>query len=172
MGPSSRNDSPSLRTELHWQRYSALLLLLALLLVAALLLSRRLAGAAGNDIIIYGVNQFRQIAEVNLTQGTVGPPYDLTYGTQAADQDHETGYVYYFDRTYKANRFSYWDPVSKNNTLVVRYNEALNFYPKRLAFDPDGVLYMMDSQEMLYTVRTSDGMITPVGRVTGLVTGP
>ena len=127
--------------------------------------------AASDDIIIYGVNQFEEIAEINLSSGTVKVVGTLAFGSQAADQDHNTGYVYYFDRTENADEFAYWDPATQTNTHVATYIPPLGYYPKRLAFAPDGDLYLMDADDKNYIVRTDNGAITPQGQVTGLVTG-
>jgi hypothetical protein len=127
--------------------------------------------AAANQSIIFGVNENREVVEINLNNGQVTPVGTLGFGTQAADQDPQTGYVYYFDRTYNADRLAYWDPVANTNTLVVTYPEPPGVYPKRATFDLNGVLYMMDNDDYLYTVRTGDGELTPLGLVPGLRRG-
>jgi hypothetical protein len=127
--------------------------------------------SAGHQSIVYGVNQEQDIAEVNLTSGEVKVVGALSFGSQAADQQPSTGYVYYFDRTNDANKFAYWDPATQTNTLVVTYPAPLGIYPKRAAFDIYGQLYMMDNNDKLYSVATADGAITSLGQVTGLKRG-
>jgi hypothetical protein len=127
--------------------------------------------SAGHQVMIYGVNQQQDIAEVNLTSGEVSVVGALSFGSQAADQQPSTGYVYYFDRTNDANRFAYWDPATQTNTLVVTYPAPLGIYPKRAAFDIHGQLYMMDNTDKLYSVETAGGAITSLGQVTGLKIG-
>ncbi len=142
------------------------------LLVSLLLYGQYLPPAsAGDQAYVYGVNQEQDIAEVDLTSGAVMVVGALSFGTQAADQQPSTGYVYYFDRTNNANRFAYWDPATQTNTLVITYPQPLGFYPKRAAFDVNGQLYMMDNTDKLYTVETADGAITALGQVTGLRNG-
>jgi hypothetical protein len=106
-----------------------------------------------------------------LISGQVTPVGTLSFGTQAADQDPATGLVYYFDRTYSADRFAYWDPSNTINTLVAKYPEPPGIYPKRAAFDANGTLYMMDNDDQLYTVLTSNGELTPLGLIAGLKRG-
>jgi hypothetical protein len=128
--------------------------------------------AAANQSTIFGVNENREVVQINLLSGQVTPVGMLSFGTQAADQDPQTGYIYYFDRTYEADRFADWDPATNTNTLVVTYPEPPGIYPKRAAFDVNGVLYMMDNDDYLYTVRTGNGELTALGLVANLRRGP
>lgn len=142
------------------------------LFLGLLLYMPDLPRASANDqTLIYGVNKEQDVAEVDLSSGTVTIVGTLSFGTQAADQQASTGYVYYFDRTNDANRFAYWDPTTHTNMMVVTYPQPLGFYPKRAAFDTNGQLYMMDATDKLYSVETADGAITELGQVTGLRIG-
>jgi hypothetical protein len=127
--------------------------------------------AAGSQNLIYGVNRYGNIAQINLSTGVVTAAGTLSFGTQAADQDHITSRVYYFDLTELANRFAYWEPATGNNFLVTTYSEPFFGFPKRLAFDADNNLYMMNADDVLYVVDKDDGALTSLGEVTGLITG-
>ena len=124
------------------------------------------------DTIIYGSNRDGQMVEINLTQDTSRFAGTLTVGTQAMEQDPATGYVYYFDWGSDADQFLYWDPSTGTNTLVRQYSPPPGIYPKRLAFHPDGTLYLMDTQDRLFTVDKSNGNVTALGPVNGLEDGP
>jgi hypothetical protein len=142
-------------------------------LVIALLLAMytTLPIAAQEEVTIYGLNQFEAIAEIDLLTGTVTAVGTLAFGTQAADQDPDTEYVYYVERLTSGRRFAYWDPATQQNTLVYTHPQRFNFYAKRLAFAPDGALYMMDAEDNLYTIEKTTGVITLLGPVSGLVNG-
>ena len=131
------------------------------------------AAGAPDDTVIYGVNAygFADVVELNLTQGTFSQVGDIGRETQAADQDPVTGRVYFYEWKTRANEFGYWDPATGTNTIVRVYNPRLGFYAKRMAFGADGVLYMMDSQDRLYTIDHLNGDVTLIGQVTGLPAG-
>ncbi|MCB0174665.1 MAG: tandem-95 repeat protein [Anaerolineae bacterium] len=129
---------------------------------------------AQNNIIIYGANGYNQndLFEIDLTQNSAEQLGDLAFGTQAIDQDPETGYVYYYEWRTDAKEFAYWNPTTGTSTIVRTYSPKPGFYGHRMAFAPDGTLYMMDDQERLYTIDKSNGNITSLGQVTGIESGP
>ena len=123
--------------------------------------------------IIYGANSYgsQEMVAIYLPQNTSEVVGSVAVPTQAMDQDPETGYVYYFDWQTDGNVLAYWDPATASNTIVRIYNPAPGFYAKRMAFAPDGTLYMMDHRENLYTMDKVTGNYTLLGRVRGMVTG-
>jgi hypothetical protein len=125
------------------------------------------------DSIIYGANAYGRtdMIEINLTQNTYQKVGDIAFGTQAIEQDPETGYVYYFEWTNSSDEFAYWDPATATNTIVRTYDPPPGFYPKRLAFSPGGTLYGMDHDDRIGTINKHTGDITLLGHVTGLETG-
>lgn len=139
--------------------------------LVALSLSPLASAPLAADTIVYGANRDRQIYTVNLTQGLVTQVGTLLVGTQAIEQDPETGYVYYFERDTTGDEFLYWDPATGANVRVRRYTPAPGFFAKRLAFHPDGTLYLMDQVEVLWIIDKTTGDLTRLGTVSGLVTG-
>lgn len=127
--------------------------------------------AQSSDTIVYAANRDRQIFRVNLTQGQMDLVGTLLVGSQAIEQDPETGYVYYFEYGLSADEFAYWDPATGANVRVRRYNPRPNFFAKRMAFGADGTLYVMDATDVLWTVDKHNGDLTKKGAVAGLVTG-
>jgi hypothetical protein len=125
------------------------------------------------DTIIYGANAYgnTDMVEINLTQGTSQIVGNVAFGTQAIAQDPETGYVYYFEWTDLSDEFAYWNPSNGANTIVRKYIPPLGIYPKRLAFAPDGTLYGMDKLDRIAKIDKLTGVITLLGKVTGLETG-
>jgi chitodextrinase len=120
---------------------------------------------------VYGANRDRQVFEINLTTGAVVQSGTLLVGTQAIEQDPETGYVYYFERGSSGDDFAYWNPATGANLRVRRYVPRPGFFAKRLAFAPDGTLYLMDDTDVLWTIDKQTGNLTRLGFVSGLVTG-
>lgn len=141
--------------------------------VAGLALSALTAGgqALAADRLIYGVNRYAEVYEINLTQATERKLGPLSVGTEAADQDPQTGNVYYYEWRNSGDELSSWNPQNGTNTRVRLYVPAPGLFAKRMAFAPDGTLYMMDSQERLYTLDKTNGNRLLRGTVTGLVTG-
>lgn len=123
------------------------------------------------DTIIYGVNAYSRadVIEINLTRNTYRKVGDLLFDTQASDQDPVSKFLYYFEWTSSGNRFAYWDPATRKNTLVRTYNPAPGFVAKRMAFTPDGnTLYMMDNQDRIYEINKYTGNISLLGAVSGV----
>ena len=128
------------------------------------------AYSSGNWVV-YGVAFDRNLFSINLTRGTVYPLGLLSLETQAADQDPENGRVYYFQRGVVGTSFDYWNPQTGQSTRVRKHNPAPGFYAKRMAFSPDGTLYLMDANDFLWIIDKVTGDLTYVGPVDGLVTG-
>ncbi len=87
------------------------------------------------------------------------------------EQDPTTGYIYYYQWQASGDQFAYWDPATGTNTVVRTYTPSPQIYTKRLAFAPDGTLYMMDTHDRLFTINKTNGDITSLGQVVGLETG-
>ena len=124
------------------------------------------------DRIIYGVDKDTgELREINLTRGTVRIVGDLI-GSAAADQDPETGYLYYFETIYygeNGDALHYWDPNTGVDTIVRQYDPSPGIFFKRMAFAPDGTLYMSDENDIMYTIDKVTGDITTLGLVEGTV---
>jgi hypothetical protein len=131
------------------------------------------AQAAPGDTIIYGANGYglSQIVELNLTQQTFQQVGSVARETQAVDQDPATGFVYFYEWKTTGNEFGYWNPANGSNTIVRLYNPGPGLYMKRMAFAPDGTLYVMDANDRLFTINKTNGNITSLGQVSGLVNG-
>ena len=125
------------------------------------------------DTIIYGANAYGSIdvLEINLSSGVHQITGETAFENQAIDQDPETGYVYYFKWRSTGDQFAYWDPATDTNTIVRTYNPAPQIYAKQMAFSPDGILYILDNDDALYTIDKYTGDLTSMGLVTGLETG-
>ncbi|MCA9873134.1 MAG: hypothetical protein KC441_05750, partial [Anaerolineales bacterium] len=124
------------------------------------------------DVIIYGSNSYgsQEVVEINLTQSTF-QDVGTTLPNQALAQDPVTGYVYFFEWQTTGDDFGYWNPATGDNVIVRHYVPTPGFYAKRMAFAPDGTLYMMDSGEELYTIDKITGDYTSLGVVSGLTVG-
>ena len=95
----------------------------------------------------------------------------MSFGTVAIEQDPTTGYIYYYERFTSGDEFAYYDPASDTNTVVRTYNPSPGIFVKRMAFHPNGTLYMMDNSETLYRMDKTNGDFTVVGQINGLVSG-
>ena len=125
------------------------------------------------DTLIYGTNAYgkTEMVEINLTQQTSRIAGNTLFENQAVDQDPVTGYVYYFEKINAGNRFGYWDPATTTNTIVRTYTPDTRVFAKGMAFDPYGVLYIIDQNDDLYTIDINTGDLTVIGQITGLETG-
>ncbi len=133
------------------------------------------SGSALSDDILFGANKQAQVSEINLTQLTFSVAGTLSVGTAAADQDPETGRLYYFEMNAdgeNGDTFNYWDSETGTATVVQQYFPPPGIYVKRMAFAPDGTLYMSDDDNILYTVDKAPGDITTLGPVLGFNSGP
>src|SRR5262249_35453701 len=105
------------------------------------------------------------------TAGTSAVVGQLLFGTQAMDQDPATGLVYYYELGKTGDDFATWDPLTGTNRVVRHYARSPRFYAKRMAFAPDGTLWLMDESDRLYRIDKATGNLTGLGRISGLVTG-
>jgi hypothetical protein len=123
--------------------------------------------------IVYGSNSYgdQEMVAFDIDDNSYQVVGTIAFPTQAMGLDPFTGRVYYFDWRTNGNEFGYWDPATGANTLVRYYSPAPGFYAKRMAFSPDGTLYLMDGQENLYIIDKISGDISFVGYVSGMVTG-
>jgi hypothetical protein len=130
--------------------------------------------SANADTIIYGTRSYGSstVVEINLTEQSFRRVGQTARENQASDQDPATGRVYYYEWRTTADEFGYWDPTTGSNTIVRIYSPVNGFYAKRMAFAPNGVLYMMDADEYLYTIDKHTGDLTRLGRVSGITGGP
>jgi hypothetical protein len=135
--------------------------------------SRVAEASSPPDTIIYGANGYgrAEVVEINLTQKTFDRVGDVVRETQAIDQDPATGLIYFYEWRHTADEFGYFDPQTGGSVIVRQYSPAPGLYAKRMAFGPDGVLYMMDDNDVLYTIDKSNGDLTLLGAVSGLVNG-
>lgn len=147
--------------------------LIALVVLAICGLCASGARAADNVLYSVGLDPSVTIYSVNTSTGIATSAGSLTFSTAAIARQPSTGYVYYYaynavGGTYRA---AYWNPATNTNTTL---SSTVNIYLPRLAFRSDGVLYGMDSNNVLYTLNTATGAIaSTVGTVSGggLATG-
>ena len=149
------------------------LLLCISLTLSILALPVSKASAQAGDLIIYGANGYdiNTIVEINLTQNSSRVVGNLLFGTQAIEQDPVTGVVYYYEWQKTADEFAYWDPATGTNTEITVYIPSPKIYAKRMAFHPDGTLYLMDNNDRLYTINPQTGALTLLGKINGLENG-
>ncbi len=123
--------------------------------------------------IIYGSNSYgaQEMVAFNINENNYAVVGTVALPTQAMGLDPLTGYVYYFEWQTTGNEFGYWNPTTATNTIVRVYNPAPGFYAKRMAFAPDGTLYLMDSLENLYIIDKQTGNYNLLGYVSGMITG-
>jgi hypothetical protein len=141
--------------------------LLAVILCSLLPATTEAASAS----VIYGANRLGEVVRLDLTAGTSAVVGQLLFGTQAMDQDPATGLVYYYELGKTGDDFATWDPVTGTSRVVRHYARAPRFYAKRMAFAPDGRLWLMDESDRLYRIDKVNGNLTALGKVSGLVTG-
>ena len=149
------------------------LLLCISLTLSILALPVSKASAQAGDLIIYGANGYdiNTIVEINLTQNSSRVVGNLLFGTQAIEQDPVTGVVYYYEWQKTADEFAYWDPATGTSTEITVYIPSPKIYAKRMAFHPDGTLYLMDNNDRLYTINPQTGALTLLGKINGLENG-
>ena len=130
-------------------------------------------GVVNADTTIYGANAYglANFVKINLSDGHSEWAGNASFETQAIDRDPVTGNIYYFDWTYSASKFAYWNPTTGSSTTVRTYSPAPGVYPKHMAFAPDNTLYVLDNDDRLYTINKQNGNLTFKGTVTGLETG-
>jgi uncharacterized repeat protein (TIGR01451 family) len=131
--------------------------------------------ALGADNILYSLtnNAPFTIYTVNTSTGVATSAGNLSFASAAIARQPGTGLIYYYAIDQNNNRYSVatWNPATGVNTTL---SGTVNVYLPRLAFRSDGVLYGMDSNNVLYTLNTTTGAIaSTVGTVTGggLATG-
>jgi len=125
------------------------------------------------DLIVFGANAYNlnEIYAINLTQQTSSLVGELAFGSLAIDVDPQSGYMYYFEWQRSATRFGYWDPVTGTHTLVRVYNPSPKVNFSRMAFHPNGTLFMMDDRDRLYLIDKVTGDITLLGATSGMASG-
>jgi uncharacterized repeat protein (TIGR01451 family) len=127
------------------------------------------------DNTLYGVtsNSPFTIYTVNTTTGAAASVGNLGFASNAIARQPGTGLVYYYGINPVGGVYQCgtWDPATNTNTTL---SGGIAAYLPRLAFRSDGVLYGMDSNNVLYTLNTATGSIaSTVGTVSGggLATG-
>lgn len=129
--------------------------------------------AADNTLYSLTNNSPFNIYSIDTTTGTATSVGNLSFASAAIARQPTTGLIYYYAINASGGRYSVatWNPATNTNTTL---SGTVNVYLPRLAFRADGVLYGMDSNNVLYTLNTTTGAIaTTVGTVTGagLATG-
>jgi hypothetical protein len=132
-----------------------------------------MSSGAAADTIIYGGNAYDRadVIAINLTTPAARRVDDLLFDTQAMDQDPLTGRVYYFEFGSANTQLAYWDPADGTNTIVRAYDMTPWGYSKRAAFGPDGLLYLIDDDDMLYRFDVQTGDYQYSGQVRGIQPG-
>ena len=148
-------------------------LIKAALITALLLLPALTVHAADNTLYSLTNESPFNIYSVNTTTGAVTSVGNLSFASAAIARQPSTGLIYYYAMNATSGRYSAatWNPATGANTTL---SATVTVYLPRLAFRADGVLYGMDSNNVLYTLNTTTGAIaTTVGTVTGggLATG-
>lgn len=128
---------------------------------------------AGEDVIIYGSNRLGDMIEINITANSYQYVAPLALGTQAMEQDFSTedALVYYFELGFDADQFMSWNPQTGENFEIVQYGTSPGKYGKRMAIAPDGVMYVMDSDDALYILDKSNGDASFLGVVDDIQKG-
>ncbi len=107
------------------------------------------------------------IYSVNTSTGAVTSVGNLSFASATIARQPGTGLIYYYAMNAVNGRYSAatWNPATGVNTTL---SATITVYLPRLAFRADGVLYGMDSNNVLYTLNTTTGGIaTTVGTVSG-----
>ena len=128
--------------------------------------------ASDGDLVVYAANRNAEIYEVNVSLGTSQQVGTLAFGTQAIDQDPETGRVYYFEdtQTSASRRLAYWNPDTNTNTIVQTYNLSSNFVGNRMAFHPNGFIFLADDADVVYRINKQTGSMVTLGTASGIST--
>ena len=130
--------------------------------------------AADNTLYSLTNNTPFNIYSIDTTTGTATSVGNLSFASAAIARQPSTGLIYYYAiNPNGSGRYivATWNPATNTNTTL---SGTVNVYLPRLTFRADGVLYGMDSNNVLYTLNTSTGAIaTTVGTVSGstLTTG-
>jgi uncharacterized repeat protein (TIGR01451 family) len=125
--------------------------------------------ARAADNTVYGItnNSPFTVYTVDTSTGVATSVGNLSFASAAIARQPSTGLIYYYAINASSNKYSVgtWNPATNVNTTL---SGTVNVYLPRLAFRSDGVLYGMDSNNVLYTLNTTTGAIaTTVGTVTG-----
>lgn len=126
--------------------------------------------ALGADNTLYSLtnNSPFTIYSVNTSTGVATSVGNLSFASAAIARQPSSGLIYYYAiNPNGSGRYAVatWNPSTGANTTL---SGTVNVYLPRLAFRSDGVLYSMDSNNVLYTLNTTTGAIaSTVGTVTG-----
>src|SRR5437016_4933103 len=127
------------------------------------------------DNVLYSLtnNAPFNIYTVNTSTGVATSVGNLSFASAAISRQPGTGLIYYYalNATGGVYQVATWNPATNTNTTL---SGTVAVYLPRLAFRSDGVLYGMDSNNILYTLNTATGAVASVvGAVTGggLATG-
>lgn len=136
-------------------------------------LASAIASAADNTVYSLTNNSPFNIYTVDTATGAATSVGTLSFASATIARQPSTGLLYYYAMNATGSVYSVatWNPATGTNTTL---SGTVNVYLPRLAFRADGVLYGMDSNNVLYTLNTTTGAIaTTVGTVTGggLATG-
>lgn len=131
--------------------------------------------ALGANSTLYSLtnNSPFTIFTVDTSTGTATAAGNLSFASAGIARQPTTGLIYYYAINPVSGRYAAatWNPTTGVNTTL---SGTVNVYMPRLAFRADGVLYGMDSNNVLYTLNTTTGAVaTTVGTVSGggLATG-
>lgn len=129
--------------------------------------------AADNTLYSLTNNSPFNIYTVNTATGVATSVGNLSFASATIARQPSTGIIYYYAINPSGGLYSVatWNPNTGTNTTL---SGTINVYLPRLAFRSDGVLYGMDSNNVLYTLNTTTGAIaSTVGTVSGggLATG-
>lgn len=129
--------------------------------------------AADNTLYSLTNNSPFNIYTVNTATGVATSVGNLSFASATIARQPSTGIIYYYAINPSGGLYSVatWNPSTGTNTML---SGTINVYLPRLAFRSDGVLYGMDTSNVLYTLNTTTGAIaSTVGTVSGggLATG-
>jgi uncharacterized repeat protein (TIGR01451 family) len=125
--------------------------------------------ALAADNVLYSITNISpfNVYTVNTSTGVATSVGNLSFASAAIARQPSTGLIYYyaFNATGGVYQVATWNPATGTNTTL---SATVAVYLPRLAFRSDGVLYGMDSNNVLYTLNTATGAIaSTVGTVTG-----
>jgi uncharacterized repeat protein (TIGR01451 family) len=154
-------------------RFSRLIITLCAVMIGLCGFGATSALAADNVLYSLTNNAPFTIYTVDTSSGAATSVGSLSFASAAIARQPSTGLIYYYAINATSGRYSVatWNPATGANTTL---SGTVNVYLPRLAFRSDGVLYGMDSNNVLYTLNTTTGAVaSTVGTVTGggLATG-
>lgn len=126
--------------------------------------------ALAADNVLYSVTNINpfNVYTVDTSTGVAASVGNLSFASAAIARQPNTGLIYYYAYTAIGGVYQVatWNPATSTNTTL---SATVNVYLPRLAFRSDGVLYGMDSNNVLYTLNTATGAIaSTIGTVTGV----